>query len=107
MHSTARKLASGESRAHISVSWPSRTESFSRASTAKESLAAASTTTSLIEFEPTSMAAIFMQIFRAIQLPRTAVQLMGSLAAECGKWDLQSLRSRLRRSEKPALESAE
>jgi len=33
---------------------------FFRASTANESLAAASMTTSLIELEPTSMAAIFM-----------------------------------------------
>ena len=61
-HSTARSIAPADNRPCCSVSWPSRTMSFSRASTAKESLAAASTTMSLIEFEPISMAAIFMQV---------------------------------------------
>src|ERR1043166_4135954 len=60
IQSTARSMAAGESFPWRKVSWPRRTMSFSRASTANESLAAASTTTSLIEFEPISMAAIFM-----------------------------------------------
>src|SRR6266513_2383705 len=60
MQSVARSIAGLESCSSRSVSWPRRTVSFSRAKTANESLAAASTTTSLIELEPTSMAAIFM-----------------------------------------------
>src|SRR6266496_2545189 len=60
MQSVARSIAAVDSCSIRSVSWPRRTVSFSRASTANESLAAASTTTSLIEFDPTSIAAIFM-----------------------------------------------
>ena len=61
MDSVARSIAGAESCPSRSVSWPSLTTSFSRAKTAKESLAAASTTTSLIEFDPTSMQAIFIR----------------------------------------------
>src|SRR5437867_5892811 len=69
MQSAARSIAEAESCSCRSVSCPSRTTSFSRDSTAKESLAAASTTTSLIEFEPTSMAAIFMtQVSKLLSL---------------------------------------
>jgi hypothetical protein len=59
MHSVARRIAARLRWPFKSVSWPSRTTSLSRESTANESLAAASTTTSLIEFEPMSMAANF------------------------------------------------
>ena len=59
MDSIARSIAAAERRSFCSVSCPSLTTSFSRVMTAKESLAAASTTASLIEFEPISIAASF------------------------------------------------
>jgi len=59
MQAAARSMASGARRPSRSVSWPRRTTSFSRAMTAKESEDAASTTASLMEFEPMSMAASF------------------------------------------------
>src|SRR5436853_3328107 len=59
MLSAARLMAAWSRCPSRSVSWPSRTTSFSRTSTAKESLEAASTTTSLIELEPMSIAASF------------------------------------------------
>ncbi len=59
-HSDARSIAAGERYPSRSVSWPSRTVSLSRARTANESADAASTTTSLMEFEPISTAASFI-----------------------------------------------
>ncbi len=59
IHSVARMMAPRSRWPFKSVSWPSLTTSRSRTRTANESLAAASTTTSLIEFEPMSIAANF------------------------------------------------
>jgi hypothetical protein len=59
MQAAALSIAAGESLPRRRVSWPSRTTSFSRARNANESLAAASTTASFIEFEPMSIAASF------------------------------------------------
>ncbi len=59
MQIVARSIAEGARCPLRSVSWPSLTASFSRARTANESLAAASTTASLIELDPMSIAASF------------------------------------------------
>ena len=67
MQSEARSTAAGERKPSRSVSWPRRTTSLSRASTASESGDAASTTTSLTELEPMSMAAIFISSGRIVR----------------------------------------